>query len=420
MKRLLSSISALTAILLSACDWEGRGGEESPITPNIRTLQAYEVEMVSTSGRFAIDLFRQLEKAGEVNAFYSPYSIHQALSMTMNGNEGDVLEEFLRVLQFDGLDTEQANKASKELTQFLLDVDPKVKVAIANAIWYKQGYDVNPVFKQESIDYYGAEVAALDMVNPQSLNIINGWISNKTEGIIQDMLDFIPANTVMYLVNAIYFKGDWKYEFPASGTKKAPFYPSRNNSVEVDMMELDAPGSFRYYASDRMRYLEIPYSTGQYSMGVLSGIDHNLDEVLADFSYEKLESWREQAMEANFILKMPKFKMKHKLPNMGEDLMEMGLVKPFDFHPDNFTRLFTNPTDDLKISRVIHDAFIEVDEKGTEAAAATVVEVIERVSSGPSTPWVLTLDQPFVFIIQEKHSGAILFIGKMGNPAILD
>ena len=111
--------------------------------------------------------------------------------------------------------------------------------------------------------------------------------------------------------------------------------------------------------------------------------------------------------------------MKQKMDNMKDDLIEMGLVSPFEYHPDNFTRLFSNPTDDLKISRVIHDAFIEVDEKGTEAAAATVVEIVERTSL-PSTPSVITLDKPFVFFIQENHSGAILFMGKLGNPSELN
>lgn len=111
--------------------------------------------------------------------------------------------------------------------------------------------------------------------------------------------------------------------------------------------------------------------------------------------------------------------MKYKMANMKNDLIEMGLVRPFSFHPDNFTKLFSNPTNDLKISRVIHDAMIEVDEKGSEAAAATIVEVTERFSGGSSFPTVITLDKPFIFFIQEKHSGAILFMGKLGDPSKL-
>ncbi|WP_114750171.1 serpin family protein [Pleomorphovibrio marinus] len=406
----------LALIWLASCDWGG--GSEDINTPKLRTLQVYEREMVFSSSKFAIDLFHQLMEAEEENHFFSPYSIHQALSMTMNGNEGEVLEEFIQLLRYEGLSTAEANKAAKELTQFLKELDNKVKLNIANAIWYKQGYSIFPDFKETVRNYYRAEVADLDMLDPQSVNVINNWIANQTEGLIQEMVDEIPSNAVMYLVNAIYFKGDWKYRFDTEKTQKAPFYISPSREVEVDMMELNEAATFRYYAENNLRYIEVPYSTGQFSMGILTGTNHNLDEVIEAFTFDNLENWREQAMEANFILKMPKFKMSKKMENMKEDLIAMGLERPFFFHPDNFTLLFDNPHDELKISRVIHDAFLEVDEVGTEAAAATVVEIVERVSM-PSGPTIITLDQPFVFFIQEKHSGALLFMGKMGNPELL-
>lgn len=401
-----------------SCDWGG-GDENELITPNIRTLQAYEKEMVFANTKFALDLFHQLEKTGLENTFYSPYSIHQALSMTMNGNEGRVLDEFIEILRFEGMTTEEANKAAEELTQFLLAVDPKVKIAIANAIWYKEGYHVYPPFKEAAEKHYRAVVDPLDMSNPQSVNIINNWIENQTQGIIKDMLDNIPANAVMYLVNAIYFKGDWKYQFPTNKTAKEPFFVTPTQQIEVDMMQLEKAAAFRYYSDEELQYIEIPYSTGQYNMGILTGFDHDLDTHMESLTFDNLEKWRASASEINFILKMPKFKMKQKMDNMKDDLMEMGLVSPFEYHPDNFSLLFSNPTDDLKISRVIHDAFIEVDEKGTEAAAATIVEIVERTSF-PSTPSVITLDKPFVFFIQENHSGALLFMGKLGNPAGLN
>jgi len=408
----------ITAGGLVSCDW-GSGDGDEPITPNIRLLQAYEKEMVVANTKFALDLFHQLEKAGLENSFYSPYSIHQALAMTMNGNEGRVSDEFIKILQFEGMSKEEANKAAEELTQFLLKVDPKVNISIANAIWYKQGFQVQPPFREVAEKYYDAAVDPLDMSNPQSVNIINSWIEKQTQGIIKDMLDFIPANAVMYLVNAIYFKGDWKYQFPVNKTAKEPFYVTPSQEIKVDMMQLEKAAAFRYYSDGEIQYIEIPYSTGQYNMVILTGFDHELDAQLENFTVENLENWRQIATEINFILKMPKFKMKQKMENMKDDLIEMGLVSPFEYHPENFTRLFSNPTDELKISRVIHDAFIEVDEKGTEAAAATVVEIME-ITSFPSQPSVITLDKPFVFFIQENHSGAILFMGKLSNPALLD
>lgn len=373
--------------------------------------------MVFASSRFALDLFQQLQKNDDPNQFYSPYSIHQALSMAMNGNEGDVLEEFIRVLRFEGMSLEEASKAAASLTKFLLELDPKVRLSIANAIWYRQGFQVNPNFKATVRKNFNAEVAGLDMANPQSVNVINNWIESNTEGLIKDMLDAIPSNAVMYLVNAIYFKADWKYRFNASNTQKAPFHVTPQQEIEVDMMRMEAPATLRYYGSEGLEYVEIPYSTGHYNMGVITGVD--LDTKLEGFSFEDLENWREQAMEANLILHMPKFKMRYKMEELKEDLMALGLEKPFNPSPLNFTQLFASPTEPMYISRVIHDALIEVDEKGSEAAAATIVEVVVT-SVGPNQPRVFRLDKPFVFFIQDNHSGAILFMGKLGNPALLN
>lgn len=394
---------------------------EDPLTgriePNLRVLSGSEERLSESSTRFAIDLFQQIgDKESDKNLFFSPFSIHQALSMTMNGNEGEVLEEFKNVLRYEGLSLDEANKGSKELTEFLLQLDPKVKLAIANAIWYKQGYQVYAPFKEIAQRHYRAEVSALDMGNPNSVNVINNWIAQQTNNLIKDMLDNIPANAVMYLVNAIYFKADWTYNFPKANTKKEKFFPFNGQEVMVDMMDLGKAAGFRYYGSVDYGYLEIPYSSGQYNMGVLFGQDGNTGALASYLTLKNLEKWKEDARDINMILKMPKFKIQYKIPNMAEDLMALGLEKPFDFHPDNFTKLFSNPTDALKISRVIHEALIEVDEQGTEAAAATIVEIVERVNMAPSEPAILTLDRPFIFFIQEKHSGAILFMGKLENP----
>lgn len=414
MKKLLLPLFSFGALFFACVPSE----EIKPAEANLRTLATYEKELANSSTKFALDLFAQLNDPEEANQFYSPYSIHQALSMTMNGNEGEVLQEFLDLLRYEGMSMEDANRGSKELTEFLLQVDPKVKLAVANAIWYKQEYQVQVPFKNTAREYFNAEIAGLDMLNPNSVNIINNWIAQKTNNLIKDMLDGIPSNAVMYLVNAIYYKADWKYQFVASKTKKENFYPNPGNPVLVDMMDLDKASAFRSYFGDGYHYFEIPNSTGQYSMGILYNHQGDLDEVSQYLNLGNIEMWRKNSSEQNFILKMPKFKMKHKMANMKDDLMALGLVKPFSFDPDNFTKLFSNPTDDLKISRVIHDAIIEVDEKGTEAAAATIVEVVERVSM-PSGPRIVVLDKPFIFFIQEKHSGAILFMGKLGDPSKL-
>ena len=395
------------------------GDDNAPVEPNLRTLQQHELRTVDASTAFAMDLYQQLRKADSPNQFFSPYSIHVALSMAMAGNEGEALEEYLDVLRFDDQTVEEANKGAKDLTDFLLQVDPKVKTHIANGMWYRQDYLVKAAFRQVLEDYYNAEVAGIDVFDPKSADIINGWIERNTEGLIKDMLDQIPPDAVMYLVNAIYYKADWKYQFDASKTKKEPFYVNQNKQVQVDMMSLgDETGTMKLYTGGTYHYVEIPYSTGQYSMGVVLPNGYDIERIEEEITVENLALWRNQARETNLLLKLPKFKLKEKRENMAEDLMEMGLRIPFAVDARNFSLLFDNPTDPLSISRLIHDAVIEVDEKGSEAAAVTVVEV-EATSAGPSTPRVFAVDRPFIFFIQEKHSGAVLFMGKLGDPSLL-
>ncbi|MCE7057747.1 serpin family protein [Algoriphagus sp. AGSA1] len=414
-----ASLCMLTSFLFC---FSCMSGEDNPpsgkVEANLRELSLDENRLSESNTRFATNFFQQLVSNGDSkNLFFSPYSVHQALAMAMNGNDGEVLEEFIQVLQLEGMSLEEANQAVEDLTSFLLDVDPKVKLSIANGIWYKDDYQVKTPFKDAAQNYFNAEIAPIDVYDPNSVNIINHWIEKQTNGLIKDMLDFIPADAVMYLVNAIYFKGDWTYNFPKENTIKENFTLGNGQEIMVDMMNLGESAGFKAYGAADYTYLEIPYSSEQYSMGILINESGNLSELYPHFTLENLNEWRSNPRDVNLILKMPKFKIEYKIDNLSSDLQDMGLVRPFSFHQDNFTQLFSNPTDLLKIDRVIHQALIEVDEKGTEAAAATIVEVVEYTSLPPdSTPTIFTLDRPFIFFIQEKHSGAILFMGKLENP----
>lgn len=397
------------------------GEDDSPsgkVEANLRVLSLDENRLSKANTQFSTNLFQQIASSDDSkNLLFSPYSVHQALAMAMNGNDGKVLEEFIKILQLEGMSLDDANQAIKDLTSFLLDVDPRVKLNLANGIWYKEDFQVQIPFKNAAQQYFNAEIAPLDMEDPNSVKIINNWIEKQTNNLIKDMLDFIPADAVMYLVNAIYFKGEWTYNFPIGNTRKEKFTLHNGQEIMADMMNLGEPAGFKAYGTSEYTYLEIPYSSEQYSMGILINESGDLSQLSPHVTMENLNEWRTNSRDVNLILKMPKFKIEFRIDNLSSDLQAMGLVKPFSFHKDNFTQLFSNPTDLLKINRVIHQAFIEVDEKGSEAAAATIVEVVVVVSLPPNKmPTIFTLDRPFIFFIQEKHSGAILFMGKLENP----
>ncbi|MFD2203324.1 serpin family protein [Shivajiella indica] len=415
MKNLFLSLSIL--FLLAASCNPMQNTDIGPMEANVRQMSASETEMVQSNAEFAIRFFQEMEKENLDNYFTGPFSIHQALSMAMNGNEGNVLQEFLDVLAFYGLSEEEANQAVQSLTEYLMNVDSKVKVNIANGIWYREGLQVKASFKDAMNTYYNANVSALDFGQPNAHQIINNWIASQTNDLIKDILDGIPGDAVMYLVNAIYFKGDWKYQFDPKNTKKEAFYPENGGSVEVDMMDSSVKIKMHIGGNGKVNYYEIPYSTGQYQMAVIQPKNGNLNDIVSEITPENLNQWSKNSFESEVVLKMPKFKIKHKINNLKEQLIAMGLVQAFTPNQGNFTKIFEGDLPPLMISRVIHEALIEVDEKGTEAAAATVVEIV--MTSMPAGPTRITLDKPFYFLIKEKNSGAILFMGKLGNPGLL-
>jgi serine protease inhibitor len=406
----------LLFVVLTSCN-PFQNSNLGPVEANVRQMTAAETELVQSNVDFALRFFQELEKENIDNYFTGPFSVHQALSMAMNGNEGDALQEFLDVLAFHGLSKEEANQTVKSLTEYLMNVDPKVKVNIANGIWYREGLQVQTTFKDAMNTYYNANVSALDFGQANAHQIINNWIASQTNDLIKDILDGIPNDAVMYLVNAIYFKGDWKYQFDPKNTKKEPFYPENGSSVEVDMMDSSDKIKMNVGGNNRVNYLEIPYSTGQYQMAIIQPKNGKLQNIVSEITPENLNQWSKNSFESEVILKMPKFKIQHKIDNLKEQLMDMGLLQVFTPNQGNFTKLFEGNLPPLMISRVIHEALIEVDEKGTEAAAATVVEIV--MTSMPAGPSRITLDKPFYFLIKEKSSGAILFMGKLSDPSKL-
>jgi serpin B len=233
------------------------------VEANLRALSLDEDRLSEANTQFATNLFQQLASSDDSkNLFFSPYSVHQALAMAMNGNDGQGLAEFTKVLQLEGMSLDDANQAIKDLTEFLLDVDPKVKLSLANGIWYKDDFQVQVPFRNATQNFFNAEIAPLNMRDPNSVNIINNWIEKKTNNLIKDMLDFIPEDAVMYLVNAIYFKGDWTYNFPTGNTRKEKFTLRNGQQINVDMMNMGESAGFKAYGASEYTYVEIPYSSG--------------------------------------------------------------------------------------------------------------------------------------------------------------
>lgn len=370
-------------------------------------------EIITTDNDFGFELFQKVvaSDAEADNIFISPTSVALALAMTYNGADGETKTAMENTLKKNGFSIDEINTGYKSLIEALVSVDPKVLLEIANSIWYRQDFTVLPDFVSVNQEYYDAEVSSLDFSQPAALDIINGWIADKTHDKITEIINEIPVDVVMYLINAIYFKGIWLYEFDEADTENKPFYLNEGTAVTVPFMQQEA--AFQYISNEQFSMIEMPYGQGNFNMMVvLPHVNHATDEICTILTQENWNSWLNTMTEENILVQLPKFKFEYKnILNEELELMGMGIALTPQADFSNI-----NGTGGIWISRVIHKTFVEVNEEGTEAAAVTAVEMIES-AIGPDPDYILfRVDRPFLFAIREKSTGAILFIGLVQNP----
>ena len=406
-KLILPIITLLVAGLTISCEKSGPVRKD----PAKITLNYKSEEIIEADQQFAFELLGKVnELTEEDNFMISPLSVSYALGMTMNGAAGTTLDAFYEVLHFGDLTNAEVNESYRDLMDQLVRLDDKVEFSIANSIWYKLGYHVLAEFISTNQTYFDAAVRELDFSDPQAVDIINGWIEDKTNDKIKDMLDYIPSDAVMYLINAIYFNATWKYEFDKSQTAEGSFYLDGGGSHPADFMKVK--GAFNYTVTEDFSAVEMPYGDSTFSMVVMlpSG-ERTTEDLIDQMDLSSWDTWFKNPTVRNVQIELPKFKYGFK-SLLNDHLIDLGLGIAFSGGAD-FSRI--TPGAGLYISRIIHQTFIDVQEEGTEAAAATIVELLETSAGGDSTP-IFRVDKPFLYIIKENSTGAILFMGKVGKP----
>ncbi len=341
----------------------------------------------------------------------SPLSVSYALGMCYNGAAGTTKEAFENVLHFGELTTQEVNESYKDLMDQLIHLDEQVEFTIANSIWYKLGFEVLEEFIDTNKTYFDAVVRELDFSNPASIDIINAWIEDKTRDKIKDMLNQIPPDAVMYLINAIYFNAKWKYKFDKTNTQTGTFYREDGSTGQADFMKLN--GVFNYKSTADFTAVELPYGDSTFSMLVfLPANGKKVNDLVNRMDTADYSTWAGSFKSQNVKVELPKFRYSYGGVNelLNDPLKNLGLEIAFGAGAD-FSRI--TPGGGIWISRVIHQTFIDVQEEGTEAAAATIVEFIKEMTA------VFRADKPFLYIIRENSSGAIMFMGKVGNPEFL-
>jgi serpin B len=378
--------------------------------------------VVQGNNKFALELYTKLQSQ-EGNIFYSPYSISAALAMTYAGARGRTATQMADVLRFPvgtkpaGLDPQQFASVFGELVK---DLNTRgeggaYELSVANALWGQKGYGFLAKFLELVEKHYGGRLNEVDFVGATEMarQTINAWVEKKTNDKIKNLIakGVLDSMTRLVLTNAIYFKGNWARQFKEDRTKEAPFTLSDGQKVDVAMMNQTA--KFGYMETDTLQSLELPYVDNELSMIVLLPKElDGLGELEKSLTLENLTEWQSKLRKREVVVSIPKFKLTSQF-SLASVLKAMGMKDAFS-RSANFSGM--NGKRNLAISAVIHKAYVDVNEEGTEAAAATAV-TMRLTSMGPgSQPPVFRADHPFLFLIRDNQSGSILFIGRVINP----
>lgn len=412
MKTTLCTLCLTVVLLLSGCsrDLSPVSPPETPGNGPARELTALEKSLVQSSNDFGLRLFREIaHTAPQGNLFISPLSVSLALAMTYNGAANATEAEMRTTLGFPDVNREALNSSLSALSSLLVGLDDRVGLQIANSIWYRQGLVVESDFVQRNQYYYNAQVRALDFSAPSAPKTINDWVSAQTHGRIPEIIKTIEPHLVMFLVNAIYFKGTWTYEFLPKDTRAESFYTTPATPVTCNMMAQSA--DLAYYENDLLQMVDLPYGDGQFAMAIILP-KTTLAGVIAAFTAQNWQAWCAGLSKQGVTLQMPKFKLSCEV-TLNDMLQQLGMHQAFDPFQADFSGICGNVP--LYIDWVKHLSFVQVDEEGTEAAAVTVVGVGATSAGGP-TYRLVRVDRPFLFVIHDHHSQTALFIGQIVAP----
>ncbi|MDD4452381.1 MAG: serpin family protein [Proteiniphilum sp.] len=404
----------VTAFFTASCD-KNNGGRDTTKLPNpiVIELRSAEKEMVQSDQQFAFDFFAHVfeEEAldDDKDFMVSPLSLGMALSMTRNGAAGETEKAMQQTLQMGNYTGEEINSYYKKLKEALLKTDPTTKLSIANAIFTNKRVVVHADFLKSNQSYYDATVQSVDFSDSATAGLINNWASDQTNGLIKKVIDRTDAFDLMYLLNALYFKGIWATQFDAKNTIGKPFIRENGTTIQVEMMR--QKNRFLYAEDQFLQMVQLPYGNKAFSMMVLLPKKGALKDIV--FGARESNYWhglKSSLREAEVDLSLPKFKTEYS-KKLNDVLTKMGMGIAFT-DGANFTGITDVPA---KISFVKQDTYISTDESGTEAAAVTTVGM--ELTSMPTPPKkvIFNAERPFIYIIQENSTGAILFMGAVKN-----
>ncbi len=400
--------TAILVLVFAQPSWS-----QQPVPMNL-TEDAMAV--AKDGNEFATDLYARLHSDSPGNLFFSPYSISVALAMTDAGAAGETETQMAKVLHFQLSET-KVHPAYGALQKLMVSDDktPDFQLRVANRLWGQKGFAFLPEFLAITKTDYGADLGLLDFKQTEAARqSINAWVEQQTDDKIRDLLapGVLDASTRLVLTNAIYFKARWSSEFSKSATTDAPFHLSASEQISVPTM--NHTHQLAYGAFDELQVLEMPYANHRLSMLILlpAKID-GLSDLEQRLTSDNLQKWSAALAPRRVNVHLPKFKTTCQF-SLAEVLASMGMSLAFSDKAD-FSRMSTQES--LYISAVIHKAFVDVNEEGTEAAAATAIAMRAMGrAAAPEKPVDFRADHPFVFVIRENRTQSVLFLGRLVSP----
>lgn len=364
-------------------------------------------EIVTANTRFGFKLFSELlRQDSSSNVFISPTSIAIALAMLYNGASGETQQAIANTLELQGISLQEINDGNAALLAALTNPDANVQTAIANSLWARQEYPFRKDFLQNQ-SFYKAQVTNLDFSSADATNTINAWVNQNTNGRIEQIVDKINPQDVLFLINAIYFKGRWTDEFDPNQTTNEPFFTSGAPKQHPMMAQT---GRYRYYENEQFQAVSLPYGKGRLSLYIfLPSQNSNLTSFYQQLNSTNWEKWLPQFRQREGSIRLPRFQMEYDL-TLNDTLKALGMEVAFG-DSANFSAM----GDDLVLNEVKHKTFVEVNEEGTEAAAVTSGRVM-AVSAPIEGPFEMIVNRPFFCAIRDNQTGTVLFMGSIVKP----
>lgn len=410
MKRIISFLLAVSILPLCGCSTQKQPQPDEPAKPLDLTTKSQE--FIRLGNNFSFAFLDRVQAEAKTDYVISPLSLQILLGMILDGAQGETEAQICKVLGYGAGETEAVNLFCKSMLQQLPAMDPKTTLKMANAIFVDEGWPLKKSYMDDVKQYYSAEIANLPFSDNQtSLARINGWCSDHTNQLIPKILDSVDPNMLAYLLNALYFKSQWAHQFPKAATGKEVFTDESGGQGGAQMMRLNE--SFAYTETKVFQAVKLPYGNGAFSMTVLlPKKGSKVSDVTAALTKTDWNELRADMVSCTVDLWLPKFETTFHI-HLNELLSAMGMPAAFDAEKAEFKGMSEYA---LYLSFVQQDAVIKVDEEGAEAAAISSAGMMKETAFIPDDQVVFHADHPFIYLITENSSGAVLFAGRFSKP----